>query len=117
MPDGGLAFESWDEAFGGIVRHIAQADAKLRIGLTYQSPIDYKFGFRPHLTGLGPLYHLRNRIRGAKANIPMEVPQQIMLSGLYDVTSNWSLMGNVGWQNWSVSESSRRNFRPQAKDC
>jgi long-chain fatty acid transport protein len=32
----------------------------------------------------------------------MEVPQQVMLSGLYDVTSNWSLMGNVGWQNWSA---------------
>lgn len=32
----------------------------------------------------------------------MEVPQQVMLSGLYEVTSNWSLMGNVGWQNWSA---------------
>jgi hypothetical protein len=32
----------------------------------------------------------------------MEVPQQVMLSGLYEVTPNWSLMGNVGWQNWSA---------------
>ena len=32
----------------------------------------------------------------------MEVPQQVMLSGLYDVTPYWSLMGNVGWQNWSA---------------
>ena len=42
------------------------------------------------------------RIGGVKINIPMEVPQQVMLSGLYDVTPNWSLMGNVGWQNWSA---------------
>ena len=103
VPDGGLAIESWDEAFGGNVGILLRPIAKLRVGLTYQSPVDYKFGFRPHLTNLGPLLtRLRQRIGGAKINIPMEVPQQVMLSGLYDVTSNWSLMGNVGWQNWSA---------------
>jgi long-chain fatty acid transport protein len=102
-PDGGLAIESWDEAFGGNVGVLLKPLDKLRVGLTYQSPIDYKFGFRPHLTDLGPLLsRLRTRIGGSKINIPMEVPQQVMLSGLYDVTSYWSLMGNVGWQNWSA---------------
>jgi len=102
-PDGGLALESWDEAFGGNVGILLRPIAKLRIGLTYQSPVDYEFGFRPHLTGLGPLLsRLRARIGGAKVDIPMEVPQQVMLSGLYDVTPNWSLLGNVGWQNWSA---------------
>jgi long-chain fatty acid transport protein len=102
-PDGGFALESWDEAFGGNVGILLRPIAKLRVGLTYQSPVDYKFGFRPHVTGLGPLLsHIRTRIGGTKVNIPMEVPQQVMLSGLYDVTSYWSLMGNVGWQNWSA---------------
>jgi long-chain fatty acid transport protein len=102
-PDGGLGIESWDEAFGGNVGILLTPSKKLRVGLTYQSPIDYKFGFRPHLTNLGPLFsRLRQRIGGTKINIPMEVPQQVMLSGLYDVTSYWSLMGNVGWQNWSA---------------
>ena len=54
-PDGGLAMESWDEAFGGKVGILLRPISKLRIGLTYQSPEDYKFGFRPHVTGLGPL--------------------------------------------------------------
>jgi long-chain fatty acid transport protein len=103
VPDGGLALESWDEAFGGNVGILLKPIPKLRIGLTYQSPVDYKFGFRPHLTNLGPvLTRLRQRIGGTKVNIPMEVPQQVMLSGLYDVTPKWSLMGNVGWQNWSA---------------
>jgi long-chain fatty acid transport protein len=103
IPDGGLALESWDEAFGGNVGILLRPIAKLRVGLTYQSPVDYKFGFRPHLTNLGPLLtRLRQRIGGAKINIPIEVPQQVMLSGLYDVTPKWSLMGNVGWQNWSA---------------
>lgn len=102
-PDGGLGLESWDEAFGGNVGALLTPTKDLRIGLTYQSPEDFKFGFRPHLTNLNPVFSfLRRRIGGVKVNIPMEVPQQVMLSGLYNVTSYWSLMGNVGWQNWSA---------------
>jgi long-chain fatty acid transport protein len=101
--DGGLGIESWDEAFGGNVGILLTPIKKLRVGLTYQSPVDYKFGFHTHLTNLGPLLsRLRRRIGGTKINIPMEVPQQVMLSGLYNVTPYWSLMGNVGWQNWSA---------------
>lgn len=101
--DGGLALESWDEAFGGNVGVLLRPIAKLRIGLTYQSPVYYKFGFRPHLTNLGPaLSFLRKKIGGAKINIPMEVPQQAMASAAYDVTPKFSLLGNVGWQNWSA---------------
>lgn len=102
-PDGGLGLESWDVAFGGNVGILLRPIAKLRIGLTYQSPIDYKFGFRPHLTNLGPiLSRIRKRIGGTKVNIPMEVPQQVMASVLYEVTPKFSLMGNIGWQNWSA---------------
>jgi long-chain fatty acid transport protein len=52
--DGRMAFESWDEAFGGTASVLIQPISKLRIGLTYQSPEDFKFGFKPFLTGLGP---------------------------------------------------------------
>jgi long-chain fatty acid transport protein len=101
--DGGLAIESWDEAFTGNVGVLVRPVEKLRVGLTYQSPTYYKFGFRPHVTNLGPrLSALRQAIGGAKFNLPMEVPQQVILSGLYEVTPRWSLMGNVGWQNWSA---------------
>jgi long-chain fatty acid transport protein len=102
VPDGGLALESWDEAFGAKVGILLRPISKLRIGLTYQSPEDYKFGFRPHVTGLGPIAsRIRQRIGGVKVNVPMTEPQQVMLSGLYEVLPNWSLMGNVGWQNWT----------------
>jgi long-chain fatty acid transport protein len=101
--DGGLSLESWDEAFGGNVGVLLTPIPKLRIGLTYQSPEDYKFGFRPHLTRLGPgLERIRNRIGGAKINIPLTEPQQFMASALYEVTPKLSVMGNLGWQNWSA---------------
>ena len=101
--DGRLALESWDEAFGGNAGVLIQPIQKLRIGLTYQSPEDYKFGFRPFLTGLGPGFSaIRRRIGGVQINVPLTEPQQVMASALYEVMPNLSLMGNVGWQNWSA---------------
>jgi long-chain fatty acid transport protein len=103
LPDGGLSLESWDEAFGAKVGVLLRPISKLRIGLTYQSPEDYKFGFRPHVTGLGPgLNRIRQRIGGVKVNAPLTEPQQVMLSGLYEVLPKWSLLADVGWQNWSA---------------
>ena len=101
--DGGLSLESWDEAFTGNAGILLRPLKKLRIGVTYQSMTDYKFGFNPHVTGLGPVTNLiRRRIGGVKIELPMEVPQQVMASALYELTPRLSLMGNVGWQNWSA---------------
>jgi long-chain fatty acid transport protein len=103
--DGGLSLESWDEAFGGDVGILLRPIPlpKLRVGLTYQSPVYFKFGFNPFFTNLGPgLSAIGRRIGGTKIEIPMEQPQQVMMSGLYEVLPNFSLMGNVGWQNWSA---------------
>jgi long-chain fatty acid transport protein len=103
VPDGGLSFESWDEAFGGNVGILLRPIKKLRLGFIYQSPEDYKFGFRPHVTGLGPVSSaIRKRIGGTKINIPLNEPQRTMASALYEITPRLSVMGNVGWQNWSA---------------
>jgi long-chain fatty acid transport protein len=103
VPDGSMSLESWDEAFGGNVGILLRPISKLRIGLTYQSPDDFKFGFKPFITGLGPgLGAIGKRIGGVKANVPLTEPQQVMASAVYEVTPQFSLMGNVGWQNWSA---------------
>ena len=102
VPDGGLAMESWDEAFGAKVGILLRPISKLRIGLTYQSPEDYKFGFRPHVTGLRRvLNRLRARIGGTKVEVPLTEPQQAMMSAVYEVVPRWSLMADIGWQNWT----------------
>jgi long-chain fatty acid transport protein len=103
LGDGGFSLESWDEAFGGDVGILIRPLEQLRIGLTYQSPEYFKFGFNPFLTNLGPaLSGISKRIGGTKIEIPMEQPQQVMMSALYKVLPDFSLMGNVGWQNWSA---------------
>ena len=99
--DGSMSFESWDEAFGGNAGILVTPLAKLRIGLTYQSPEFFKFGFRPFFKNLGPdLALIGKRIGGIQVNIPVEQPQQVMASAVYEVLPRWSLMGNIGWQNW-----------------
>jgi long-chain fatty acid transport protein len=102
LGDGGLSLESWDEAFGGKAGILLTPLPKLRIGLTYQSPEYYKFGFQPHLTHLGPgLGAISKRIGGAQFNVPLTEPQQVMASAVYEIVPNFSVMGNVGWQNWT----------------
>jgi long-chain fatty acid transport protein len=101
--EGSMTFESWDEAFGGNVGALLTPLPKLRVGLTYQSPYFFKFGFVPFFRNLGPgLSAIGKRIGGTYVNVPVEQPQQVMLSALYKVLPQWSLMGNVGWQNWSA---------------
>ena len=99
--DGGFSLESWDEEFGGNAGILLTPIANLRIGVTYQSPDYFNFGFRPFLTNLGPgLAGISKRIGGAQFSVPLTEPQQVMASALYKVLPNFSLVGNVGWQNW-----------------
>jgi long-chain fatty acid transport protein len=101
LGDGGLSFESWDEEFGGNAGILVTPTANLRVGVTYQSPDYFNFGFRPFLANLGPgLAGITKRIGGAQFSVPLTEPQQVMASALYKVLPNFNLMGNVGWQNW-----------------
>lgn len=101
--DGSMSFESWDEAFAGNAGILVSPTSSLRIGLTYQSPEYFKFGFNPLFRNLGPGFSLiSKRIGGVKINIPVEQPQQAMASAFYQLFPRWSLMGNIGWQNWSA---------------
>jgi hypothetical protein len=66
--------------------------------------VDFKFGFHPFTTNLGPGIKAglkKSGLLGAKVNLGMTEPQQFMASALYQLTPALGLMGNVGWQNWS----------------
>ena len=102
LGDGRMALESWDEEFGGNAGILLIPMPKLRIGLTYQSPEYFNFGFRPFLTGLGPgLKFISKKIGGTQFSVPLTEPQQVMASAVYEVTPDFSLMGNLGGQNWT----------------
>jgi long-chain fatty acid transport protein len=105
IPDGGLSLESWSVSAGGNAGILIQPNEKIRFGLTYTSPVDFTFGFNPHTTGLGPGLEAALRKSGAigaKLNLDMTEPQQMMSSVLYQLTPKFALMGDLGWQNWSA---------------
>jgi len=102
--EGGLSIESWDEGFGGNIGFLLRPISKLRIGLVYDSRIDFKFGFHPFITNLSPGLRAalkKSGLLGAKVNLGQTEPMQFMASALYEFTPEFALMGNLGWQNWT----------------
>ena len=101
---GRVSFESWSVEPQGNVGFMFQPTPKLRAGITYQSPVDFTFGFNPHTSGLGPGLTAalrRSGLLGAKANVGVTIPQQVMASVLYQLTPKLAVVGDLGWQNWS----------------
>ncbi len=37
----------------------------------------------------------------ARLDLEMTMPQSIIFSVYHDLTDNWAVMGNLGWQEWS----------------
>jgi long-chain fatty acid transport protein len=65
-----------------------------RMGIAWTSKTDYDFD----IDG-------RARLPGGDHTLPLSAqvraPQQIMLSLVHDINRQWSIMGDLGWQDWS----------------
>jgi long-chain fatty acid transport protein len=70
---------------------------KTRFGLTYASEVDYSFDV--DATGTLP-------ITGNPFTLPIganvNTPQQLMFSAVQVLNNKWTLLGNIGWQDWSA---------------
>ncbi len=73
-----------------------------RVGLTWQSKTDYHFSVnataRLPQAGNIPNYTL-------PISAQVNAPQQVMFSLVHDVNKQWSVMGNLGWQDWSAYDT------------
>lgn len=67
-----------------------------RLGLTWTSEVDYEFDVEA--SGNLP-------VTGMPWVLPIDAsvdsPQQVMFSAVLDLNDKWSLLGNIGWQDWS----------------
>lgn len=71
-----------------------------RFGLTYTSKVDYKFDIDASGTLPG------GRPWALPVGLSTNAPQQFMFSAVQILNAKWSLLGEVGWQDWSsFSES------------
>ena len=76
---------------------LMQLTDQTRAGITWNSKTDYDFS----VDGKARFPNLP----GVEYNLPLSAqvraPQQIMLSLVHDLSQQWSVMGDLGWQDWS----------------
>jgi len=70
---------------------------RTRFGLTYTSKVDYSFGVDPDGT-----LPITGRSWSLPVNTMLDAPQQVMFSGVQVLNNKWSLLGEIGWQDWST---------------
>lgn len=102
--DGELSLDDNVWGLGANLGLLYEASPATRFGLTYNSAVDLDFEARTQFEGLGPLVSALLSSRGlldTDVDLGVEVPQGIMASFYHQVDTDWALLGNVGWQDWS----------------
>lgn len=104
-PDGSLALEDTTWGFGGNVGLLLEPNDATRIGLTYTSPVKLDFADVPEFSGLSVGLSTVLGAAGlldSEIDLSLTVPQTAMASFVRGLGGGWSLLGNVGWQDWSA---------------
>jgi len=102
-PDGQLKLNDQTWGFGGNVSMLYQASPATRLGATYTSEIKLDFKATPQISGTGtPLENFLSTTFGTRQlDLGMYVPQAVMTSLVHQLDSQWAILGNLGWQDWS----------------
>jgi long-chain fatty acid transport protein len=102
--DGQLKYKDTEWGYGGNFGILAEPMAGTRFGLTYLTEVKLDFSAVPEFSGLGPILQSQLNKRGLTTNnleLDMTVPQMVMFSANQNLNEKWSILGNLGWQNWS----------------
>ncbi|MDS7894332.1 OmpP1/FadL family transporter [Klebsiella michiganensis] len=81
-----------------------------RAGITWTSKTDYRFS----IDGKARFPNLPNVEYDLPVAAQVRAPQQVMLSVVHDVNKYWSVMGDLGWQDWSQFGSPEITINGQA---
>lgn len=98
-PDGKIKLEDSDIGYGYNIGLLYEFSDRTRIGIHYRSKIDVEFEDALSLKGVLPI--VPGLSTNTDADIEMTSPQSLMFSGYHELDSKWTLVGNLGWQNWS----------------
>ncbi len=102
--DGRLELDDKAWGFGGNVGLLYELTPGTRFGLTWTSQIELDFSSQARFSGLGPALATLLGSRGlldAQVSLGTKIPQQVMGSVAAQVDDRWTVLGNVGWQQWS----------------
>ncbi|MBB2493538.1 OmpP1/FadL family transporter [Aquipseudomonas ullengensis] len=101
--DGQLRYKDEDWGAGVNLGLLYNLNERTKLGLAYTSKIDLEFEDSPELKDItNPLLNLAlNRVGIDQLQLDMSVPQTALASLSYQLGSQWTLLGSVGWQDWS----------------
>ncbi|HEY6784848.1 MAG TPA: outer membrane protein transport protein, partial [Gemmatimonadales bacterium] len=103
--DGSMEVSSNTWGVGGNLGILYALSPATRFGFTYTSPIKLNFSATPTFSGLGPAIGAAVRVAGldtTRIDLGMKVPQTVMFGFAQAFGDRWTLMGDVGWQNWAA---------------
>ncbi|MGO8838018.1 MAG: OmpP1/FadL family transporter [Limisphaerales bacterium] len=81
--------------FGGNAGIMIQLREGTRIGVNYLSEVKLDFSAKPRFSSnLGAMV-------APQLDMGMTVPQSVMVGIYQDINTNWAVMADVGWQQWS----------------
>lgn len=101
--DGQLRYKDTDWGTGANVGVLYNLNERTKLGLAWTSKIKLKFEDKPELKKItNPLLRLAlNRLDADQLNVDMNVPQTVTTSVSYQLNPQWTLLGSLGWQDWS----------------
>ena len=83
-----------------------------RAGVTWTSKTDYHF----NIDGTARFPNLPNIGYDLPISTQVRAPQQVMFSLVHDINRQWSVMGDLGWQDWSQFGSPQITINGQQSD-
>jgi long-chain fatty acid transport protein len=102
--DGELHVRDTTVGFGANVGLLYELSKTTRFGVTYSSPVTLDFSDDPEFDNTAPGIDaiITNRgWRDKSLDLGITVPQAVMASFYHELNSQWALLGNFGWQDWS----------------
>lgn len=114
-PDGKLKIDQDDVGYGYNVGILLEPVPGTRFGLTYRSEVDLEFDDSISAQNLSPgLSAILDKILGPTREVDLEltVPQAVMFSVYQQLSDQWIVLGNIGWQE--QSEFGRSNISLKA---
>lgn len=91
---------------------LMQLTDQTRAGITWNSKTDYQFT----INGKARFPALSNVQYDLPLSAQVRAPQQIMTSLVHDINTQWSVMGDLGWQDWSQFGAPQITLNGQTPD-
>jgi long-chain fatty acid transport protein len=104
LPDGELKLDNRKWGWGVNLGLLYELNETTRFGLTYNSQVKLNFAPNAQFRNLGPGLNaaLTNRgLLNARLDLGIRVPQGLLASVVHQVDPRWTVLGSIGWQQWS----------------